>query len=51
MSIFENRRMSCEVGPMKVKVTEEWRTLRNEELPNLASLTKINRVIDLRGMG
>jgi hypothetical protein len=46
--VFENRVLRRIFRPKRVKVTEEWRKLHNEELHDLYSSQNIERVIKSR---
>jgi hypothetical protein len=48
--VFGNKVLRRIIGSKKGEVTEEWRKLRNEELHDLYSSSKIERVINSRRM-
>jgi hypothetical protein len=48
--VFENRVLRRIFGPKRDEVTDEWRKLHNEELPDLYSSPSIIRIIKPRRM-
>jgi hypothetical protein len=50
LRVSENRVLRRIFGPKRYEVTEEWRTLHNEELNDLYCSPNIVRVIKLRKM-
>jgi hypothetical protein len=51
LRVFENRVTRRIFGPKRVEVTGGWRKLRNDELRNLYSSSRLIRIMKSRTMG